>query len=714
MQRHPRASMALFAAAAMNATAGVSTPETAAVEATGTLDDVVVTARKVIRPAFEDRRVFNVATDLQSITGTAADILNEVPSVEVDADGTVSLRGETNVTILIDGKPSAQFSGASAGDGLLQLPASEIEKIEVITNPPAQFKANGGAGIINIITKKTRRPGASGTLQANVGNGNRHNASGNGSYNDGPLTASGGIGVRQDDRKRVIDDSRSATAPNSNAPTFSQEHVDEHIRRLMPTVKGQLGYRFTDRQSLDFSFSVRDRQGHRAFSQFDRSQLQNGTPATATDRFSVGHEKRLDSEQKLQFVQDLSHPDETLSIALRHSTLHKQIGYDFTNIYSLPPAPPTSDTLNFNHSLATTELSADYDLPLSRSADLKLGYDFEQDNSNFDDSGGNIDPVTGQLHQNPNITNQFTYRQGVHSAYGSYEVTHGLWNVLAGLRFEETLTSLAHSYGGIYPSLHLERQLSESSSLSLNADRRLTRPDPEALDPFVDHTDTQNLRAGNPNLLPEDTQSAELEYDRQSKRMSLTVTGYVHRNRNSFTELAQPVSGTVVLLTKANLATDRSEGLEFIANGHITSRWSYGLSANFFNRQIDATALGMPGLKSSMGVNFKSNLEYHPSVADAVQVAVSRSDKSLTPQGYIDPITLVNLGYRRALDPHWSAVFTIADLFNGQVLHRYVVTPTLTDNYRRTQIGRIAYVGVVYTFGAPSKDKGSEFEYDAP
>jgi len=192
------------------------------------------------------------------------------------------------------------------------------------------------------------------------------------------------------------------------------------------------------------------------------------------------------------------------------------------------------------------------------------------------------------------------------------------------------------------------------------------------------------------------------------------VTGYLHRNRNSFTDIVQPIGSTVVLLTKANLPTDRSEGLEFIGNTHLIRQWSYGFSANLFNRQIDATTLGASGLKSTTGINLKSNLEYHPSAADTVQISLSRSDKQLTAQGYIDPITIVNLGFRRALDAHWSAVFTVADLFNGQVLRRYVVTPTLTDSYRRAQIGRIAYIGVVYTFGAPKKDKADDFEHDEP
>ncbi len=704
----------LAIAAAANRPAGATGPNPQGADVLGSLDEVVVTAHKLVRPAFEERRVFDVAGDLQSITGNAADLLNEVPSVEVDADGSVSLRGETNVTILIDGKPSALLSGTAAGDGLQQLPADEIEKIEVITNPPAQFKANGGAGIINIIMKKSRQPGTSGTAQASLGNADRHLVSTSAAYNDGPVTASGGLGLRQDDRRRVVTDGRSTLDPATNALTFSQENVDEHLRRLMPSVKGEVGYRFNDRRSLDFSFSLRDRQGRRNLSQFDQSQLQSGAPATAMNRYGVGNETRLDGEQKLQFVQDLSHPGETLNVALRNSTLHKQIGYDYTNLYSLPAASPSADTLTLRHDLATTEFSADYDLPLEKNVDVKLGYDFQQDNSAFDDSGGNLDQTTGQLIPNPNVTNRFTYRQGVQAAYGSYEATHGLWNFLGGLRFEQTTTTLAHRYAGIYPSLHLERELSQSSSLSLNADRRVTRPDPQALNPFVDRTDVQNLRAGNPNLLPEDTQSVELGYDRQSKRLNFSVTGYVHHNRNSLTDFAQPVSSTVVLLTKANLPTDRSEGIEFIGSAHVARRWSYGLSANLFHRQIDAPALGLAGLKSTTGVNIKSNLDYRPSAADTAQISLSRSDKRLTPQGYIDPVTIVNLGYRRTIGAHWVAVLTVADLFNGQILRRYLTTPTLTDTYRRAQIGRIAYLGVVYSFGAPKKDPSDDFDYDEP
>src|ERR1039457_3935708 len=164
----------LAATVVLNLPAYASPPATRLEPGADTLQPIVITARKSPVERLIDRTVYDVSSDLQSTSGTAADILNELPSVEVDADGIVSLRGDSSVTILVDGKPSAQFSGSVAGDALLQFPANEIDKIEIVNNPPAEFKANGSAGIINIITKKTRQAGTSGTTQASLGNDGRY------------------------------------------------------------------------------------------------------------------------------------------------------------------------------------------------------------------------------------------------------------------------------------------------------------------------------------------------------------------------------------------------------------------------------------------------------------------------------------------------------------------------------------------------------------
>jgi len=178
--------------------------------------------------------------------------------------------------------------------------------------------------------------------------------------------------------------------------------------------------------------------------------------------------------------------------------------------------------------------------------------------------------------------------------------------------------------------------------------------------------------------------------------------------------VTQIVSADVVLITKENLAKDTAAGLDFSANGRLTSTLSYGVSGNLFHDQIDATALAAGGLKSTTGVNAKASLDYHPTAYDTAQISFTRSDKRLTPQGFVGAIDLVNVGFRHQIRPQLSALITVSNLFNGQVLHRFVGTPTLTDRYEREQVGQVAYVGIVYGFGASKKAKPGGFDYDKP
>lgn len=695
-------------------------PESGPDPDSNSLAPIIVTAHKALVQRSIDRRVYDVTQDLQSTTGTAADILNEIPSVEVDADGIVSLRGDSNVTILIDGKPSAQLTGAAAADALLQFPASEIAKVEILPNPPAQFKADGAAGIINIITKKARPAGSSGTLQASVGNDDRYVLAGNGNYNTGAANFSGALGLRQDDRQRILTDHRAAIDPSTQDLVLSQEDVDEHVRRLTPMAKVGVDYRINDYELLGTTLSRRERFGDRHFNQYDESAFPTGPPTDISDRYSAGHEWRLDSDAKINFDKKLARPDETLSFALQRSLVSEREHYDYTNTYTVPVAAPSYDDLNLSLDLVTTEFSVDYSLPLSRDRTLKLGFDFQDDNDSFGNSGDTVDPLTGVRVLNPAITNYFPYLQRIYSAYGNYQATVDAWTLLVGLRLEETVAAFPavtglevtnHRYAGAYPSLHLDRSLSHDSTLSLSIGRRVTRPDPEALNPYVDRQDTQNLRAGNPNLRPEDTQSFEIGYNVDSKNLSYGLTGYLRRNRNSVTDVTQVVSAAVVLITKENLARDTAGGLEVTANGHLTSTLSYGLSGNLFHDQIDAAALGATGLKSTTGVNAKVSLDYRPTAADTAQISVTRSDKRLTPQGYVRAINLVNVGFRHQFRVNLTGFVTVSDILNGQILRRFVDTPTLTDQYEREQVGRIAYIGITYTFGAPKKSK-TGFEYE--
>lgn len=685
------------------------------------VEAIVVTSQKLSVETLIDRKVYSVTSDAQSTFGSLSDILSVIPSVDVDPDGIVSLRGDSNVLILIDGKPSTQFSGASAGDNLQSIPAKDIERIEVLTTPPAQFKADGAAGVINIITRKKRPEGVSGSVQGSLGSGGRSVVGADGSYNSGPLMISATAGYRQDYRQRLIQSDIRASDPKTGLLIDANSSTSEKVRRTAPTVGLSAEYALNDRQSISGSVSWAERGGLRTYTQLNDSITPFGVVTSSSRRLSVGHDPQTNYDQKLGFTQKLGRPDETLEFSLHRSTSRQHEHYDYTNDSFIPPSATFYNNLSFHEDHGTAEFGADYALPVSKTRSLKLGYAFEQDDYKFGNIGNNVDPLTGSQVIDPNLTNDFKFRQQINATYASYQTSMGAWTWLGGLRAELTHTdaqqltdniSNAGSYFRIYPSLHIDRSLSDESTLSFGASRRVTRPNPDNLNPYVDHEYAPNLRAGNPNLRPQYTQSYEVGYGFEGRGLSYGLTGYYRLNRDSVTDLTENLGNGLSLTTKTNLQKNDSAGLEFTSNGHIVPQLAYSLSGNLFYSQIDATALGVSGLQSTTGVNAKLKLDYRPTADDSAQISVTRTDKRLTPQGYVSAINIVNLGYKHQLKSDLTAVVTVSDAFNGQRYQRLSTSPTFTQEYRRSVRGRVLYVGFVYSFGITKKDKQQNFEYD--
>lgn len=683
-----------------------------------TVDQVQVVAGAQPKQTRIDRNVYAVSRDLQAASGTAADVLANVPSVDVDQDGNVTLRGDPNVTILVDGKPSAQFAGATRGLSLQQFPASEIDHIEVLTAPPAQYKAEGSGGVINIVTKKRRAAGASGAGQFLIGDKRRYVFGLDGAENLGPLRLSGGVVLRRDAKERITDDNRVTVDPVSG-PQAGAEHIDEQFRRFIPSVKGEIGYDINAKRTLTVSFSHRELTGDRYFDQSDQTGPVGGPVNSISLRHSDGHEWAIDASEGLRFDQALGQ-GESLSLAIQRSATGERERYLYTNTFP-PPAPLTRDDLHLGLNLVKTEVSADYTRPIGGDRELKAGYDLEDDRNAYDNWGHDYDPVTSQAVLDPNVSNDFRYRQRVDAVYGQVEGPFGHWQAQAGVRLETAhIDTYAITTGqtggrndfGVYPSLHLDRMLGDTAKLSFAVSRRVTRPDPEALNPFVDHQDIHNLRAGNPGLLPQDTLDYEAAYNDSRGAVSYGATAYYRFDRNSVTDIVEPISDDVVLATKANLPKSRSAGMEFSLNGKLGPSLTYAVSGNLFNTQIDAAGLGQAGLASTTGLNLKASLDYKLTAADTAQISFSRTDKRLTPQGSVAAIDLVNVGYKHQLTPSLAVALTVTDLFNGQRQIRYVDTLALRDVYVRHQLGRIALLGLTYTFGASKKAKGGGFQYD--
>lgn len=682
---------------------------------------VVVKADKLSVETRIDRKIYTVTEDAQSTFGTLSDILSVIPSVDIDPDGVVSLRGDSNVLILIDGKPSTQFQGSAAGDNLQAISARDIERIEILTTPPPQFKAEGAAGVINIITRKHRARGASGTLQGSLGDGGRSVAGANASYGGMRFTGSLSAGYRQDYRQRLAQSEVVGPDPTTAVVLDSHDQISERVRRNTPSIALSGEYLLNDRQSVAAAVSWYRRGGLRTYTQTDGGIDPAGAVTTSTQRLSSGHDPENNYDTSLRFMQKLARTGETLELSVHRATSHQYEHYDYVNDFFIPPAPTVYSNLSFHEEHAITEADADYVLPLAQGRSLKLGYAFEQDDYGFSNVGATQDPVTGVETIDPSQTNQFSFQQRIHAAYLSYQASSGSWTWLAGLRGEVTTTdavqitngvSTPGRYAQVYPSAHVDRVISERSTVSFGASRRVTRPDPSNLNPYIDYEYRPNLRTGNPDLRPQHTQSFEVGYEYQGHGASYGLTGYYRRNTDSVTDLIEYLGNGVSLDTKTNLPRNDSGGVEFSASGHLVPSLAYSVSGNAFYSQIDATQLGIPGLESTTGVNAKAKLDYHPTAGDSAQITLTRTDRRLTPQGSISAINIVNLGYKHAWTRDLSLIATVSDLFNGQRYRRFAVTPTFTQVYERSVEGRIVYVGVVYSVGASQKDRQPEFDYD--
>jgi outer membrane receptor protein involved in Fe transport len=686
------------------------------------METVVVQGQKLNVETTIDRKIYSVPEDAQSTLGTLSDILTVIPSVDVDPDGVVSLRGDTNVLLLIDGQPAAQLQGANAGDVLQSIPASEIERIEVLTTPPAQFKAEGAAGVINIITRKRgRKESASASLTGSLGSGGRWLVGGNGSYGSKQFTASVNAGFREDYRERTVQSVVTGPDPATGQLLESQSHADQVIRRNIPSVGFSTEYDPNDRQALAISGNWLSHGGLRTYTQYGVSTLESGEVTSSTRRITSGHDPENDYDAKLQFSQKFDKPGETLDFSVHRSLSHQHEHYDYINDSFVPLAPTYYNNLSFTEDQGITDADLDYALPLSKTQSLRLGYAFEQDDYGFSNAGANVDPVTGAEIIDPTLTNQFRFQQRIHAAYLSDQGSAGAWNWLAGVRAEWTTNdalqvtdniSTAQCYADVFPSLHIDRSLSDRATLSLGASRRIVRPNPIYLNPYVDHEYPPNLTAGNPDLRPQFTQSFDLGYGYEYRDASYGLTAYYRRNTDGMTDVTEYLGNGLTLTTKTNLPKSDSAGLEISATGHLFPQLLYSVSGNAFYNQIDATELGFPGLRSTTGLNLKAKLDYHPTVADSGQIIFTRTDKRLTPQGNVSATNIVNLGYKHALTSALSAAATVSDLFNGQRYQRDASTPTLTQVYERSVVGRVVWVGLTYIVGVTKKEKEPNFEYD--
>jgi len=685
------------------------------------LEDVLVTAQKSLYGASIDRKVYNVDQDLMSKTNSASELLQNVPSVQVDIDGNVSLRGSSNVLITLNGRTSPLMKRNSA-TALQQMSASSIERIEVITNPSAKYKPEGTSGIINIVMKKNTTLGINGNITANAGNQDRFNGNLRLNYNPGSLNIHGSYGVRKDSRNRINTDNRLQT-DSASTLTFYNETLNSYARPLSHIVSLGFDYHLDEQNQFGCS-------GDYFYNSFTRTESADKLLHNS-DRILINqyNRNRIDNEFEKEynfttfFEHNFPKEDHTLRLEFSAARAPDQEDNRYTNVYRLPVGPVTFDNTLIRDREKNTQITLEYANPLSEESNLEAGYAGEFINNDLDFHAEYFDEGQQKFITDLTKTNRFLYDESIHALYTTYKQSFEPFGLMAGVRVEHasiksnpvTLNStITNTYFSLYPTLHLSYKLSPLTELQLSYSRRTRRPDGDELNPFPEYRDPRNVTAGNPKLLPEYVHSIELGCQVQNDQVSILPALFYRYTYNRFTTVTLPINDTTLLTTRQNLSNDQSGGLELVVSANLSDLITVHGSANVFLSQINASNLGFSSKKSITTWSSTVTVDVKLSETSRLQVNSNYNSSRLTPQGEYSPSYVLNTGFRQELfEGNLSLVLTIADVFKTLRREYSLNTASLNQTVVNRRDSRIVYLGFTYRFGSRSKQsKEEQLRYD--
>lgn len=683
------------------------------------MKEVTVTSAKTLFTSGLDRKIYNVSSDLMAQTGSASDVLANIPSVEVNIDGDVTLRGAPNPMILVNGKTSL-LMGRSAAEVLQQLPANQIERIEIITNPSARFRPDGTTGIINIVLKKNSKMGWSGAITSAVGNNERYNAGVNLNYKPGKLSLFANYNHREDRRRRTNGVTREFFDLQGMRESYYTESTVSSFRPISDLLAGGLEYSFNDRNSIGISGNhysrklIRTETSDRSF--YDRNFSKTGL----VQRNKKNPESETEREATIFWQHNFPQEDHELRIEGNFSmTQDKETHYNSTNQTSLIG---TQFDNNFVREVdEQQEVSVEYTKPLGEENKIEAGYEGLFNQVDLDFLSETFDPTRSVFITDITRSNRFLYNERIHAFYGIYEQGFEEFGFSTGLRFETASINgnlvtkdslIQNQYIKLYPSIHFTYEKNKNE-FRLSYSKRVNRPDADELNPFPTYSDPYSLEAGNPGLLPEIIHAFEFGYKRQQEKFSITPTLYYRFTKKGFAEVTYPLNDTVLLTTTQNLLKSSAAGLELILTARPFPFLALTLSSNLFYSQLETGRAGSSPTNSivAMSGNFNSSITL--SKTSMWQISWNLRSARLTPQGRSFGQFVLNSGFRQDFfKKKVSATITVSDILKTLRQKSTINGSELSQVSTGRRDSRIFYLGVSYRFGGNKKLQEEKIEFE--
>ena len=675
------------------------------------LGEVVVRAEVSSSQFKLDKRVFNVGKDLSTAGASALEVLNNVPSVNVDIEGAVSLRGSAGVQVLINGKPSILTDD---GGALGSITADMIDRVEVITNPSAKYDAEGTSGIINIVIKKDERKGLNGAFSLNTGvpDNNSFGLSLNKRSEKFNLFTQLGLG------RRVYP--RDSENRNENLNTNTSIISIGRNLRVEKFYNITLGtdYYINDNNVLtlsgNFAYEIEDQPSNINFKSRDASNTIN----SEWNRTETTEATNPKWQYELVYKRDFEdHEDHDLLLSATGNSFGKDLTSLFEDSTVSGDNRDTMQNTRTDYSDNTYTFKLDYTKPFSEMWTMETGLQYVINDIGNDFEVQNL--VNGVFETDLGLTNNFEFDQKVLGAYliGGYE--YGDWGLKGGLRLEQTdlITTLVttaesnnQNYTNLFPSIHTSYKLSDGASFQAGYSARINRPGMRQLNPFFNIRDNFNIREGNPDLLPEFTDSYELTSIFDIGKSSLNF-GVYHRFTTDVVEnytVFQPNdAGEDIRRTRPeNIGTNSAFGIEFNTKYRPTNWLTCNIDFNYnqFDRKgtFESTVFDFSGNQWGSKLMAKFDL---PGDIDLEAVGNHRS-KVKTVQGVRSANTFLDIGIRKKIFKDKGVLnLSIRDVFASRFFETFITQDNRTA-YSFAQRGRFIAIGFSYGFG-----KGEAMEY---
>jgi len=676
-------------------------------EATNGLDEIVIVAEKTTVDIRLDKKIFNIGKDLSIRGGNASDVLGNVPSVQVSVEGTVSLRGNENVTILIDGRPSA-LVGMNGAEALRQIPAEAIEKVEVITSPSARYDAEGTAGILNIILRKNKLIGFNGSLQLDLGFPARAGTAFNANWRTEKWNLFTNTGFRYNETPgNAFSDSDFLSNTAQNAKVIENRNFGRLGRSIFTSFGAE--YYLTENSSII---------GNIVFNGGNDDDVNTNK----IDRFNVlgdlneatfRTESESESEQRVQYtldyVNNFDNSGKKLSINGQYSSEIEDVLNDITEIDTqvnlLNDLEQVLENQNENRGL----LQIDYVNSVGENIQYEAGYRgnyrdifnsfYLAERKDFENNGPLI-PDTG-------LNNSFNYEELINAAYVQYGQKFNRISLLIGLRYEHTSLEIVQeiataknerNYGKLFPTMNLGFEFKEGENITLGYNRRIRRPRGRSLNPFPSRSSESNVYSGNIDLNPVITDAIDLGYLKRWDKFTLSTSLYYNISNDNW-ERIQEDTGMLTdngdPITKRfpiNLSTQERKGLELTLNYRPFKIWNinsdfnvYNVTSkgNYTNTSTDITQ-NFDFINTSYFIRLNQKITL-PSAVD-LQINTNYRGPSENAQTKSKGVFSLNIAASKDLfNERASLSLNFSDVFNSRISQRRTTIPDFLEQYSEFQ-----------------------------